>query len=578
MSNLQRLHLVVASPSDVQTERDAVETVAAELNDTIGDLLHVELKVHRWETDAFPDFDPNGAQSVIDKVLKIEDCDILVGIFWKRFGTPTSTGETGTQHEIRTAYNAWLQKKSPAIMLYFSAVPYTVDTPAEAAQVTSVVQFKQMAAEWGGLWWRYDSPEQFETLLRGHLTQRLKLLRRPSAPVPPAPDLPIPDTRNIADRYTYIARQKALINEAKSQIVLCTNKLHRSDENDDAREINAALRDAHERTVEVRVLVADGFDRLPGAIELSLTDGIPVRFDPDVHVIDINYSCFDGRATLIAARKALAGYEPSRSQVEFSSAAVTATLLSDFDHRWKDPGTRTLGQYLRERLRSITPDEIPDVASQWSVPESTVAMYMKPDVATVCIIGRPGSGKSTVAKAIRDALVTANVPRLAMWFSDVTFLWQVFNNSRGQDPRVEAAPDGGFVVKDPTLYAQALVDLAGRATRDGAQAGLIILEFSRQNYLEAFGILKAHGIEPNLVVYLDVELSEAKIRNRRRSQAAPSEHYVSEVEMNTTFASDDLEQLKAALGARLLVLSEQGGPARAIQQHAVEILERLKTE
>ena len=46
-------------------------------------------------------------------ILKIEDCDILICIFWKRLGTPTKKdGKTGTEHEFHLAYEAFKKKKS----------------------------------------------------------------------------------------------------------------------------------------------------------------------------------------------------------------------------------------------------------------------------------------------------------------------------------------------------------------------------------------------------------------------------------------------------------------------------------
>jgi hypothetical protein len=87
MTDLMRiLRVVVASPSDVKTERDIVPVVLEELNRSLGADRGVRLEPVRWETDAYPGFHPAGPQGLIDPILKIEDCDILLGIFWKRFG------------------------------------------------------------------------------------------------------------------------------------------------------------------------------------------------------------------------------------------------------------------------------------------------------------------------------------------------------------------------------------------------------------------------------------------------------------------------------------------------------------
>lgn len=42
----------------------------------------------RWETDSAPGFHPEGPQGKIDADLGIANCDILVAIFWTKFGSP----------------------------------------------------------------------------------------------------------------------------------------------------------------------------------------------------------------------------------------------------------------------------------------------------------------------------------------------------------------------------------------------------------------------------------------------------------------------------------------------------------
>jgi hypothetical protein len=86
MDSVQVVKIVVASPGDVQAERQTLAAVIEELDRTIGVDRGSHLVLLRWETDAYPGFHPEGPQGLIDKILGIEDCDVLIGIFWKRFG------------------------------------------------------------------------------------------------------------------------------------------------------------------------------------------------------------------------------------------------------------------------------------------------------------------------------------------------------------------------------------------------------------------------------------------------------------------------------------------------------------
>ena len=52
------LRIVVASPSDVQAECDALSGVVDELNQGIAGERGLRLDLVRWETDAYPGFIP----------------------------------------------------------------------------------------------------------------------------------------------------------------------------------------------------------------------------------------------------------------------------------------------------------------------------------------------------------------------------------------------------------------------------------------------------------------------------------------------------------------------------------------
>jgi HEAT repeat protein len=167
------IKVVVASPVDVQAERDLLPGVIDELNRGIAADRNLTLELVRWETDSFPGFHPEGPQGLIDSVLKIEDSDILIGIFWKRFGTRVMDANSGTEHEFLAAYEAWKQKGLPQIMVYFNQKPYTPSSSKEAEQWTQVLKFKENFPE-EGLWWKYDGEADFERKVRNHLTQFIR--------------------------------------------------------------------------------------------------------------------------------------------------------------------------------------------------------------------------------------------------------------------------------------------------------------------------------------------------------------------------------------------------------------------
>ncbi len=174
---LQRriLRIVVASPGDVQQERDVLPSVIDEVNRVVAADRGLHLELSRWETDTYPGFHLEGPQGLIDQVLKITDCDLLIGIFWKRFGTPTADGKTGTEHEFSLAYEAWQVKQSPQIFVYFNLKPYTPKSKGEIEQWGQVLEFKDKFPK-EGLWWPYKGKVQFEKLARNHLINYIRSL------------------------------------------------------------------------------------------------------------------------------------------------------------------------------------------------------------------------------------------------------------------------------------------------------------------------------------------------------------------------------------------------------------------
>ncbi len=174
MAKVDLLRVVVVSPGDVLPERQSVEGIADELNRGLADVLGLRLEVVRWETDAFPGFNKDGPQGHIDKVLRIDGSDLVVGIFWKRFGTPVKDAASGTEHEIRGAYKSWESTGSPQIMVYFKQAPPGDLTPDETAQLEQVKQFQLDPIFKEGLYWKYTEAGEFERLLREHLTQYLR--------------------------------------------------------------------------------------------------------------------------------------------------------------------------------------------------------------------------------------------------------------------------------------------------------------------------------------------------------------------------------------------------------------------
>ena len=165
---LKSLRIVVASPSDVQAERESVEKVVQDLNRHVALRLGLFMELSGWETVP-PGVHAQGPQAVIDSTLCIEDCDLLIGIFWKRFGTPVAGSDSGTEHEIRRAYDGFLRRGSPQLVVYFNQTPYTPRSQEDTQQWERVLRFKDELAS-KVVYHEYDGSDDFEDHIRKYLT------------------------------------------------------------------------------------------------------------------------------------------------------------------------------------------------------------------------------------------------------------------------------------------------------------------------------------------------------------------------------------------------------------------------
>jgi len=194
--NLRTYKIFIASPSDVAGERKIAFDVVDELNlvyESQG--KDYRLEVRAWEKHSHPDL--GLPQAVIKKQISIEECDIFIGVFWKRFGTPPgsvrpSDGRpylSGTEEEIDTAIAARQASSNqrPVIMLYRRKLDPTssLESDEDYVQYAKVIEFFRQCKPGGehpALVGEFEE-NCFHDLLKRHFLQVLTDLE-PSQPQP----------------------------------------------------------------------------------------------------------------------------------------------------------------------------------------------------------------------------------------------------------------------------------------------------------------------------------------------------------------------------------------------------------
>ena len=160
---LAYIKLAFCAPSDVTEELKIARSIVDEWNVNHGESRNLFIRLLNWKTDARPAI--GRPQEVINQDV-VDDADILVGVFWTRFGTPTGVAESGTEEEIRRAIAA--NKK---VMVYFSTRPPT-SAIVDPDQFKNIGRFMFEFKD-HGLHWTYDSLETFASDFRRHLAKYL---------------------------------------------------------------------------------------------------------------------------------------------------------------------------------------------------------------------------------------------------------------------------------------------------------------------------------------------------------------------------------------------------------------------
>ena len=159
---IQIIRVTLCAPGDVSTELNIVSQEIEEWNRLNWDATNCGIKLRYWRTDAVPDLSER-PQGVINEQL-IDDSDLIIAIFWSRFGTPTGVAASGTEEEVRRAVS-----KGIRTFLYFSRLE-PIPADADSEQLSKVENFRtEMISK--GLAWSFQSRSKLREDFRKHLSE-----------------------------------------------------------------------------------------------------------------------------------------------------------------------------------------------------------------------------------------------------------------------------------------------------------------------------------------------------------------------------------------------------------------------
>ena len=161
----------LAAPSDVTDELVVVEGLLRDWNLQHGEEHGVRVELVNWRTHTRPATGKR-PQALVNKQA-FDACDLVVAIFWSRFGTPTGRADSGTEEEISRGI-----KQQKPVLVYFSDRPVRGQKQLEHSRIE---RFKRRFGQ-KAIYWVYSDLDSFESALRNHLAGTMhELLKRESS-------------------------------------------------------------------------------------------------------------------------------------------------------------------------------------------------------------------------------------------------------------------------------------------------------------------------------------------------------------------------------------------------------------
>jgi hypothetical protein len=158
-----KLQVFIASPGDVEAERDIVEKVVKDLNIRIASSRKLTLEAVRWETHVRPGVGVD-AQDVVNRQIGAKD--IFIGVLWSRLGTPTQRARSGTLEEFERALEARELNRHLEVMVYFKTERPPQNDENTRRDMEEVRSFRQKIQSRGILTGEFESLQAFEDKVR----------------------------------------------------------------------------------------------------------------------------------------------------------------------------------------------------------------------------------------------------------------------------------------------------------------------------------------------------------------------------------------------------------------------------
>jgi hypothetical protein len=163
--------VLVSYPDDVKESVSTVKRAIHFVNELLATFrVPLILNCRNWK-DTTPGAHPVSVQQKIEEDLRFDDCDIVIGLFWKRLGTKRPGTKSGCERELQIAVDACKLNRRPNVLTYFNQemTPPATGSIEDAENQLGLAKLKDHLQSLNVQTADYNGDRELERLLVKHL-------------------------------------------------------------------------------------------------------------------------------------------------------------------------------------------------------------------------------------------------------------------------------------------------------------------------------------------------------------------------------------------------------------------------
>lgn len=356
--------------------------------------------------------------------------------------------------------------------------------------------------------------------------------------------------QEIPSREAYIDETVEQVNRSQT-ISMCVHTLAPSGSSGRVLDLQNALAG---KTGGVRLIAPMGEERVEASVQLSRR-GVSVRHLALLQSLDISFAVFDSKTMVLPTKSG--EHEQTLAGMTLHSTKLAEMLEVLLDDLWARFDAVPHADFVRSTVQQIleaSPNlSLSAIAKRLSVDEQYLRGLLP---AFGChdapprvffVIGRPCSGKTTIAEAVRLGLEGAGIrPEAVYYFNDYEALYERFREDKDRKTFAEAE-HGGFAVRDFSVLDTVLQQANFRLKTALPFFRAFIVEFARQSYLRALLNFERSILENSTIIHVKCSPGTSRERNSLRHLPS-SDHrtgYIPDYILDNFYATEDMEGVTA---------------------------------